>query len=240
MPCPPCTSTSPPAWGQLDAPWSFRALEMSGYFWLGSDSPHALGAHASLSTFLGCRGSSRIGISGSKGARFPCALSDLPPLWLCGSAARSESTCDLDQNTWEVLNSGVVEGCCGPGEGRRGGGKRPGPALTCRRVASNSPWWIMEGWGTLGSPACLPMWTTVESLQNYSFHRRAGHWAAATEGQFPPKLHELSVCLQTGHKPPRSELTSLQEEQVEKLLRTRVGLPGSLRGFGARGWGGRL
>lgn len=106
----------------------------------------------------------------------------------------------------------VAEGCSGPGEGREGGGKRPGPALTCRQVSSNSPLCPRMGDPGEVTPTCLPMWTTVESLQNYSFHRRVGRSAAATEGQFPPKLHELSVCLQTGCKLPRSELTSLQEE----------------------------
>ena len=45
------TSTSPPARGQLDTPSSFWALEMSGYFWLGSDSPHAAG-HPCVSQHL--------------------------------------------------------------------------------------------------------------------------------------------------------------------------------------------
>ena len=97
------------------------------------------------------------------------------------------------------------------GRGDGGGGKRPGPALTCRQISSNSPLCPRMGDPGEVTPTCLPMWTTVESLQNYSFHRRAGHSAAATEGQFPPKP-KLLVCLQRGCKLPRLELTSLQEE----------------------------
>ena len=50
---------------------------MSGYSWLGSDTPTRLGIHAFLSTFLGCCTSSGTGILGSEDARLQCALSDL-------------------------------------------------------------------------------------------------------------------------------------------------------------------
>lgn len=70
-------AASPHTQGQLEALSSSQALEVSGYSWLGSDTPTRRGIHAFLSTFLGCCTSSRIGILGSEDARLQCALSDL-------------------------------------------------------------------------------------------------------------------------------------------------------------------
>lgn len=105
----------PPASGQLDAWTSILAPEGQGISGQSLPFPMQLSIHASLSTSLGCGGSSRRGTAGSEGSGCRCPRSDILPLCLvAGGRDRVHSV--QGQNSWGALSSGgAAGGRCGRG-----------------------------------------------------------------------------------------------------------------------------